>query len=566
MNLRGIRVSEEGLNNLQKDIREDFKTNENTLYEKALVADLRVIGSPFLRKAMEQPRICGTFALQIKKFRHLNCPQGKTNSSSPRMIGLHLTDGSHTVLAVEFEPVAKLKKLIPGKKIFLRDTEVRSNIILLRDANVVRIVGEVARMRKSWELKQDRANTAMKKFMRTLEPGEQRPPFFKDFKIGEVKLEKSWTGSIKKKDEGVKSDEKKTRMAKNPRFSMRRPKTREQVVHERDYSPETYGGPPPASEPPPRFQGKRGGKGGGKGGRDASRGRGRGRGKRRGRGDNLANEFRHPDFVKAEQERRGSRFGRGRGRRRNNDRSGQGRFSRGNNTLPSESILSSERWPEINPKVSSQPSTESKCTDKGGALAELYNSPFQSIRQIPVLVVDCRTITHAEKTFLELVCAEPTDPSKQANAVVSEGLLQQLNINLRNPGHIERFRDKLTSGVFLAKLQIFRKESALMLHDILPQEAAQEPRVFPSSQSKGSNRPSESNTQSSGNSTRRDRPSSSRGQRFERPERQSSSRGRGRGRDRSSSRRGRGKGKGSRGGKGRGRGRGRNSSRKGRGR
>merc|ERR1719317_324357 len=85
------------------------------------------------------------------------------------------------------------------KKIFLRDTEVRSHIILLRDANVLRIAGEVLRMTKSWELKQDRANTVMKKFLKSLKDGEEPPPFFKDFKIGEVKLEKSWTGSIKKK-------------------------------------------------------------------------------------------------------------------------------------------------------------------------------------------------------------------------------------------------------------------------------------------------------------------------------------------------------------------------------
>merc|ERR1719233_1980030 len=114
-------------------------------------------------------------------------------------------------------------------------------------------------------------------------------------------------------------------MAKTPRFSMRRPKTQEEEARERDYSPETYGDAP-QSAPAPRFQGRRGGRldSGGRDGGD-SRGRGRGKGKRRSRGDSAANEFRHPDYVKAEQERRSSRFGgryKGRGR---SDRGGGGR-------------------------------------------------------------------------------------------------------------------------------------------------------------------------------------------------------------------------------------------------
>jgi len=566
MNLRGVRISEEGLKLLQKDVRNNDKTNESILYEKALHSDLRAIGSPFLKKAMESPRIAGTFALQIKKIKHLNCPEGKTHSSSPRMIGINLTDGSTTVLAVEFEPVAKLKKLIPGKKIFLKDVEVRSNIILLRDVNVLRIAGEVLRMTKSWELKQDRANTVMKKFMKSLEDGEEPPPFFKDFKIGEVKLEKSWTGSIKKKAETKVDEPSKKKMAKNPRFSMRRPKSKEQEARERDYSPETYGDAP-VSAPGPRFQGKRGGRTESRGqDRGDSRGRGRGRGKRRSRGDSTVSEFRHPDYVKAEQERRASRFGRrskGRGR---SDRGGRG----GNRAQNRDSSGHQLDFRESNPRqmngFDQRVKPEENSYKQIGALAELYNSPRQTVRQIPVLVVDCKTTIHDSKMFLELVCAEPIDPSRQANAVVSEALLQQLNINLRNPGHIESFRDKLTHGVFLAKLQIFGKESALMLHDILPQETAPEPSPYssPLPSGNGSNNSSKKNFRSSGRS-RMDRFSSSRNGNFDQRERPSSSRGRGR--DRQSSRgRGRGRGRGGRGGKGRGRGRGRNSNRKGRGR
>uniref|UniRef100_A0A4W3GVM0 Survival of motor neuron-related-splicing factor 30 n=1 Tax=Callorhinchus milii TaxID=7868 RepID=A0A4W3GVM0_CALMI len=144
--------------------------------------DLRTIGKKFLPNDINSGRVEkleGPCVLQIQKIRNISAPKDNEDSqAAPRMLRVQFTDGNVNCIGVEFSQLSKIGlNTPPGTKIKCVGTvKIRNGFLLLLDANIVVLGGEVDHLIEKWELQRSLA-----KYNRSNIGTEGGPPPFVPF-------------------------------------------------------------------------------------------------------------------------------------------------------------------------------------------------------------------------------------------------------------------------------------------------------------------------------------------------------------------------------------------------
>ncbi|XP_067842535.1 tudor domain-containing protein 3 isoform X1 [Heptranchias perlo] len=148
----------------------------------ALNSDLRAIGKKFLPNEINSGRVEqleGPCVLQIQKIRNISAPKDHEESqAAPRMLRVQLTDGNVNCIGIEFSHLSKISlNTPPGTKVRLFGTvKIRNGFLLLNDANIFVLGGEVDHLIEKWELQRSLA-----KYNRSNIGAEGGPPPFVPF-------------------------------------------------------------------------------------------------------------------------------------------------------------------------------------------------------------------------------------------------------------------------------------------------------------------------------------------------------------------------------------------------
>ncbi|XP_078077822.1 tudor domain-containing protein 3 isoform X2 [Mustelus asterias] len=158
------------------------KVDVKDIIRIALNSDLRAIGKKFLPNEINSGRVDqleGPCVLQLQKIRNISAPKDHEESqAAPRMLRVQLTDGSVNCIGIEFSHLSKISlNTPPGTKVRLFGTvKIRNGFLLLNDANIFVLGGEVDQLIEKWELQRSLA-----KYNRSNIGAEGGPPPFVPF-------------------------------------------------------------------------------------------------------------------------------------------------------------------------------------------------------------------------------------------------------------------------------------------------------------------------------------------------------------------------------------------------
>ncbi|GCB76408.1 hypothetical protein scyTo_0015481, partial [Scyliorhinus torazame] len=148
----------------------------------ALNSDLRAIGKKFLPNEINSGRVDqlqGPCVLQLQKIRNISAPKDHEESqAAPRMLRVQMTDGNVNCIGIEFSHLSKISlNTPPGTKVRLFGTvKIKNGFLLLNDANIFVLGGEVDQLIEKWELQRSLA-----KYNRSNIGAEGGPPPFVPF-------------------------------------------------------------------------------------------------------------------------------------------------------------------------------------------------------------------------------------------------------------------------------------------------------------------------------------------------------------------------------------------------
>uniref|UniRef100_UPI00398F86CE tudor domain-containing protein 3 n=1 Tax=Pristiophorus japonicus TaxID=55135 RepID=UPI00398F86CE len=158
------------------------KLNVKDIIRIALNSDLRSIGKKFLPNEINSGRVEqleGPCVLQLQKIRNISAPKDHEESqAAPRMLRVQLTDGNVNCIGIEFSHLSKISlNTPPGTKVRLFGTvKIKNGFLLLNDANIFVLGGEVDQLIEKWELQRSLA-----KYNRSNIGAEGGPPPFVPF-------------------------------------------------------------------------------------------------------------------------------------------------------------------------------------------------------------------------------------------------------------------------------------------------------------------------------------------------------------------------------------------------
>ncbi|KAL7854675.1 hypothetical protein SRHO_G00168650 [Serrasalmus rhombeus] len=177
----GWYLTDEGIEEC-KSPSEKEKATLNDIINVALNSDLRPIGKSFLPTDINGGRVEkleGPCVLQVQKIRNVAAPkENEESQAAPRMLRLQMTDGQTMCTGLEFKHLSQISlNTPPGTKVKLLGTvPVKNGFLLLDDAKITVLGGEVDHMIEKWELQRSLA-----KHSRSNIGAEGGPPPFLPF-------------------------------------------------------------------------------------------------------------------------------------------------------------------------------------------------------------------------------------------------------------------------------------------------------------------------------------------------------------------------------------------------
>ncbi|XP_047437425.1 tudor domain-containing protein 3 [Mugil cephalus] len=175
----GWYLSDEGIAELKGSAE---TVTHSDIIRIALDSDLRPIGRKFLPSDINSGRtekLEGPCVLQVQKVRNVSAPKDHEESQgAPRMLRLQMTDGHTTCIGLEFKHLSKISlNTPPGTKVKLLGTvQVKNGFLILDDAKISVLGGEVDHMVERWALQRSLA-----KHSRSNIGAEGGPPPFVPF-------------------------------------------------------------------------------------------------------------------------------------------------------------------------------------------------------------------------------------------------------------------------------------------------------------------------------------------------------------------------------------------------
>ncbi|XP_060682435.1 tudor domain-containing protein 3 isoform X2 [Hemiscyllium ocellatum] len=175
-------LSPEGIEACTTTTTTTTKVDVKDIIRVALNSDLRAIGKKFLPNEINSGRVEqleGPCVLQLQKIRNISAPKDHEESqAAPRMLRVQLTDGNVNCIGIEFNHLSKISlNTPPGTKVRLFGTvKIRNGFLLLSDANIFVLGGEVDQLIEKWALQRSLA-----KYNRSNIGTEGGPPPFVPF-------------------------------------------------------------------------------------------------------------------------------------------------------------------------------------------------------------------------------------------------------------------------------------------------------------------------------------------------------------------------------------------------
>jgi len=130
----------------------NFELMCKLVYHQMLLSDFKVIAVPSMLldvQTIHKRNLPGSFVLQLEHYINIAAPEAdRKNEKANRLLKLWLTDGTKTLIAMEYHRIPHLRASNPlGLKVMVTDVPVRHGVLQLTESNTQVLGGEVLQER-----------------------------------------------------------------------------------------------------------------------------------------------------------------------------------------------------------------------------------------------------------------------------------------------------------------------------------------------------------------------------------------------------------------------------------